>query len=101
MYYYHLDDPVISGNSKKTDAEIQEEILKELKLKGVASLIEDPSVSPKAKKAGEDEFRILSGYVNHKIQEIGKKIFQGEIGANPYQLGEDTGCDCVLFGTNR
>ena len=99
MYYYHLDDPVISGNSKKTDAEIQEEILKELKLKGVASLIEDPSVSPKAKKAGEDEFRILSGYVNHKIQEIGKKIFQGEIGANPYQLGEDTGCDyCPYHG---
>ncbi len=37
--------------------------------------------------------------MNHKIQEIGKKIFQGEIGANPYQLGEDTGCDyCPYHG---
>ncbi|NBH13952.1 helicase-exonuclease AddAB subunit AddB [Lachnospiraceae bacterium] len=99
MYYYHLDDPMIKGDAKKTDVQIQEEILKELKLKGVASQIEDESVSAKAKKAGNEEFRILSGYVNHKIQEIGKKIFQGEISANPYQLGENTGCDyCPYHG---
>ncbi len=99
MYYYHLDDPVIGGESGKTDAQIQEEILKELKLKGVASQIEDDSVSSKAKKADNEEFRILSGYVNHKIQEIGQKIFQGEISPNPYQLGDSTGCDfCPYHG---
>ncbi len=99
MYYYHLDDPMIKGEPGKTDVQIQEEILKELKLKGVASQIADDSVSAKAKKAAAEEFRILSGYVNHKIQEIGRKIFQGEILANPYQLGDSTGCDfCPYHG---
>ncbi len=99
MYYYHMDDPMIAGDSRKTDIQIQEEILKELKLKGVASQMEDESVSPKAKKAGDEEFKILSGYVNHKIQQIGRKIFQGEISAEPYQLGDSTGCDyCPYHG---
>ena len=90
---------MIAGDSRKTDIQIQEEILKELKLKGVASQMEDESVSPKAKKAGDEEFKILSGYVNHKIQQIGRKIFQGEISAEPYQLGDSTGCDyCPYHG---
>lgn len=99
MYYYHLDDPMIEGESGKSDAQIREEILEELKLKGVASEAEDPSVSKKTKRAGKEEFQILSGYVNHKIREIGQKIFDGEIAAKPYQLGEDTGCDyCPYHG---
>lgn len=99
MYYYHLDDPMIEGNSSSTDAEIQEKILEELKLKGIAGEIEDGSVSKKAKKAGREEFQILSRYVNHKIRDIGRKIFDGEIGAEPYQLGDDTGCDyCPYYG---
>ena len=99
MYYYHLDDPMIEGESGKSDAQIREEILEELKLKGVASEAEDSSVSKKTKRAGKEEFQILSGYVNHKIREIGQKIFDGEIAAKPYQLGEDTGCDyCPYHG---
>lgn len=99
MYYYHLDDPVVEGNSASTDAEIQEKILEELKLKGVAGEGEDPSVSKKSKKAGTEEFQILSRYVNHKIRDIGRKIFDGEIGAEPYQLGDNTGCDyCPYHG---
>lgn len=99
MYYYHLDDPMIEGESGKSDAQIREEILEELKLKGVASEAEDPSVSKKTKRAGKEEFQILSSYVNHKIREIGQKIFDGEIAAKPYQLGDDTGCDyCPYHG---
>lgn len=99
MYYYHLDDPVVEGNSASTDAEIQEKILEELKLKGVAGEGEDVSVSKKSKRAGAEEFQILSRYVNHKIRDIGRKIFDGEIGAEPYQLGDSTGCDyCPYHG---
>lgn len=99
MYYYHLDDPVVEGSSSSTDEEIQEKILEELKLKGVAGEPEDVSVSKKAKRAGKEEFQILSRYVNHKIRDIGRRIFDGEIGAEPYQLGDDTGCDyCPYHG---
>ncbi len=99
MYYYHLDDPMINGQRGMTDEEIQEQILEELKLKGVAGEEEDASVSRKTPKAGKEEFQVLSRYVNHKIQDIGRKIFDGEIGASPYQLGDQTGCDyCPYHG---
>ncbi len=93
MYYYHLDDPVVEGKPGQTDAEIQEKILEELKLKGVARQEEDASVSKKSKRAAKEEFQILSKYVNYKIQDIGRRIFDGEIGAEPYKLGDSTGCD--------
>lgn len=99
MYYYHLDDPMIEGDTASTEEEIREKILEELQLKGIAGEEEDASVSKKAKRARQEEFQILSKYVNHKIRDIGKKIFQGEIGAEPYQLGESTGCDyCPYHG---
>lgn len=99
MYYYHLDDPMIEGSSEQTDAEIKEKILEELKLKGVMGEEEDESVSKKAKSAGQEEFGILSKYVNYKIKDIGQKIFDGEISARPYQLGDSTGCDyCPYHG---
>lgn len=99
MYYYHLDDPVVDGTSEQTDAEIQAKILEELKLKGVASEEEDASVSKKSKRAAKEEFQILSQYVSHKIRDIGRQIFDGEIGAEPYQLGDNTGCDyCPYHG---
>ncbi len=99
MYYYHLDDPVVEGDFSSTDAEIKEKILEELKLKGVAGEMEDGSVSKKSKRAGKEEFQILSKYANHKIRDIGKRIFHGEIGAEPYQLGDSTGCDyCPYHG---
>lgn len=99
MYYYHLDDPVIEGDSTKTDEEIRREVFKELKLQGIAGEETDESVKDNAKRAGKEEFRILSGYVNHKIREIGQRIFEGEISANPYRLGDKTGCDyCPYHG---
>ncbi len=99
MYYYHLDDPIIEGDSTKTDEEIRAEIFKKLKLKGIAAETEDESVNAKTKRIGNEEFEILSGFVNHKIREIGQKIFDGEISANPYRLGEECGCDyCPYHG---
>ncbi len=99
MYYYHLDDPVIEGDATKTDEEIRKEIFQKLKLKGVAAETEDESVNAKTKRFGNEEFQVLSGFVNHKIREIGRKIFDGEIAANPYRLGEESGCDyCPYHG---
>ncbi len=99
MYYYHLDDPVVEGHSGKTDEEIREEIFKALKLNGVAGEVADESVSAKTKCAGKEEFKVLSGFVSHKIQQTGRKIFAGEIAADPYRLGDSTGCDyCPYHG---
>lgn len=93
MYYYHLDDPMIEGDAAKTDAEIREEIFKKLKLKGIAGENEDESVNARAKHVGAEEFGIMSDYVNHKIREIGQKIYDGEVSATPYRLGDESGCD--------
>lgn len=99
MYYYHLDDPIVDGDSGKSDAQIREEILEKLKLKGLACEEADASAGAKTKRVGREEFAVLSGYVNRKIQEIGQKIFAGEVSARPYRLGDETGCDyCPYHG---
>lgn len=99
MYYYHIDDPVVEGDSTKTDEEIRAEVFKKLKLKGVAAKAEDESVNARTKRIGSEEFEVLSGFVNHKIREIGQKIFDGEVAANPYRLGDEKGCDyCPYHG---
>lgn len=99
MYYYHVDDPVVEGNSNQTQEEIKEKILEELKLKGVTTEEADDSVSKKSQKAEKEEFQVLSNFVNHKIRDIGQKIFDGNIETNPYQLGDKTGCDyCPYSG---
>lgn len=97
MYYYHLDDPVVEGTKAQTEIEIKEKILEELKLKGVAAEEEDDSVSRKSQKAETEEFEVLSNFVNHKIRDIGQKIFEGDIEVNPYQLGDKTGCDYCSY----
>ena len=66
---------------------------------GIAGEEEDASVSKKAKRAVKEEFQILSRYASHKIRDIGRQIFRGEIGAEPYRLGDSSGCDyCPYHG---
>ena len=99
MFYYHIDDPVIEGTSEISDEEIKEKILEQLKLKGVGCDTEDKSVSKKSETAKEGQMRLLSKYVNHKIQTAGKEIYEGNISISPYMLGDKTGCDyCPYMG---
>jgi ATP-dependent helicase/nuclease subunit B len=102
MFYYHMDDPVIDVKGKEPEEIVKAKIQEQLALEGMAldgSAGVDSDVSKKSQKAGEEEFRILSDFVKHKIRTIGKEIYQGEIQAAPYSLNDKTGCDyCPYHG---
>ncbi|MFP3155096.1 PD-(D/E)XK nuclease family protein [Lachnospiraceae bacterium ZAX-1] len=99
MFYYHVDDPIVEGDASSSEAEIREKIFEQLKLKGMGSDATDTSVSKKSQQVADSEMQIISNYVNRKIQSIGSQIIDGNIKANPYLLGDKSGCDyCPYHG---
>lgn len=116
IFYYRTQDPMIDRQGGETPEEINEQLLKKLKLSGLVN--EDPEVvksmdtqigkdstiipvsynkdgSPSryASVATKERFHKLSGYVNEKIRDLGRRIVSGETGAVPYQRKGKTACD--------
>jgi ATP-dependent helicase/nuclease subunit B len=106
VFYYHVDDPII----KKQCDNLEDEILKELKLKGYAlkdkKLIKkmDNTLGPKvssniipasfkldeefsqnSKVLTQDEFEKLLLFIHEKCKELTIEILSGNFEMNPYQ----------------
>jgi len=115
LLYYHIEDPTIETSVELTEAQIQEELFKQLRMHGVVNAGEgiaeklDGSMADKSdvipverKKDGSfssrssvldgDELKIVSDYVNHKVRSIGREILDGKISMNPYEKGTAQAC---------
>lgn len=119
VFYYNIKDPVISGDGNEGDDKLRSEILKDLCMNGLASsdpdilkkldhtldpsanknsqvipvaLNKDGGLSRTSSAIDEEQFRILSEYVNCKIREIGSSILNGEALVAPYELGKKNAC---------
>lgn len=115
IFYYHIDDPIIETEEELTEEEIKELILAKLKLDGYVNadpqiyrdmdsgmqstskilpiaVNKDGTLRKNAKAVSTGQFRSISDYVNRKIAELGKRMMQGEISVNPYELAGDTPC---------
>ncbi len=115
MFYYHIDDPVIELEGSPSEAEIKEAILKQLKPDGIISSDQqvilamdgdfekksdvipveykkDGSLSAHSSVATEEEFAIMSEYVNQKIVETGNAIYQGNVEVAPLVEGQTGAC---------
>ena len=44
-----------------------------------------------------EQFHQISDFVNETIQNLGKRMIQGEIGAKPYEMGDRSACDYCDF----
>lgn len=111
VFYYHMDDPIISGNY---DAFIAEsEIFKKLKLKGYvlgdldivkkidmnigsssdiisAGITKNGELSKNTKALTKDEFSNLMEGIFKKCKEMTKNILEGNIDINPYKKSDGT-----------
>ena len=119
MLYYRVADPMVEGENLTTE-EINAKVLRELKMTGVVSESDeavrllDGEFSDKSdilplerKKDGnfsavssvisEENMRMVSNYVNHKIRALGREILDGTISVNPCELGGEHACTYCVY----
>lgn len=116
IFYYHIDDPMIDDDGEElSEDEIKEQIFAKLKLDGYVNsdplvyramdsgmqssskilpitVNKDGSLRKTSKAVTEEQFGVLSDYVNQKIAELGQRMMRGEIAVNPYELDGRTPC---------
>lgn len=111
LLYYHIDEPLVTGDYKETDDEINSKIMKELRMKGVVNddeaiigsldrkIDKESSVIPvKTDRSGSfsatadsvtlstEDLVMLTKYAEHKLIEVGRKALSGDITMNPIEI---------------
>ncbi len=115
IFYYHIDDPVVEGNGGESETEIYEQILEKLRPDGLinaertvyeamdngidgkskvipVTVSKDKTLSKASKAVTEEEFEVISAYVDRMMKRLGKRMVDGEVKAEPYQLKEKESC---------
>lgn len=106
ILYYHVDDPMVDSDTSDTNEQIQEKILKELKMKGLVNSEEDVyrlmddsfdkkscvipvdlkvdgSHSSSSSVVSKEDFEVISEFVSKKLCSLGKDILDGKVEAKP------------------
>ncbi|MBE7102736.1 helicase-exonuclease AddAB subunit AddB [Bacillus cereus] len=121
VLYFHIHNPIVEMKGDASEEEIEKEILKKFKMKGLvlgdadvvrlmdnklstgssdiisAGLKKDGSFSARSSIASEQEFNVLQKYVHHSFENIGKDITEGVIDIAPYKKGNKAACTFCNF----
>ncbi len=114
IFYYRIQDPVVPDED--SDEAVEKSILKELKLDGLvngdeevishlerdlsgASVLfpigrnKDGSLSKSSRALPRETFETVLRYAKKKESRMKQEMYEGEISASPYEMGDATGCD--------
>ncbi len=121
VLYFHVHDPMISSNTVLSEEEVEDEIFKSFKMKGLllgdeeavrlmdqsldsghskvvsAALKKDGSFYTNSSIASEGELGQLRNHVQKVFKQIGNNITNGIIDISPYKLKEKTPCTFCSF----
>lgn len=120
MLYYHVADPMVEAEGELAPEEINQRILRELKMTGVVnksdeavSLLDadfagksdilplerkkDGSFSAASGVMAEEDMTMISNYVNRKIRQLGRGILDGTISVNPCEFGSEKACTYCAY----
>lgn len=121
VLYFHIHDPFIQSPDLLTDDEIEEEILKKFKMKGLllgdeetvrlmdqklesgyskivqAGIKKTGEFYANSQIASEEEFHALRSYIRREFKRIGTEITDGNISIAPYKMKEKTPCTFCSF----
>lgn len=120
MLYYHIADPMVEDGADLTPEQINTKLLQELKMTGIVNqndeavrLLDteftdksdilplerkkDGSFSAYSSVIKEEDMRVVSNYVNHKIKQLGNEILQGTISVNPYEQNGNQACTYCAY----
>lgn len=114
MLYFKIDDPIIKGNSNITTEEIEQAIMKQLKMKGllladvklvremdntidgtsliIPARINKGDVLGKSSAASLEQFEMLRKYVRKLLKGLCSEIIKGNVSIKPYKKKGDTAC---------
>ena len=115
LLYYHVADPMVKEEKMMTPEEVNEKLLKELRMNGVVnsdekivSLLDqnfseksfvipverkkDGSFSAKSDLIEKKDYETVSKFVTHKIRQFGREILDGTIALNPCEQSGKHAC---------
>ncbi|BFL45778.1 helicase-exonuclease AddAB subunit AddB [Lactonifactor longoviformis] len=126
IFYYNIKDPVVDKVPGESLEDLNERILKNLRVNGLvtgekeilekmdqgfageppyissvvpAAFNKDGSLSRTSAAVNDYQFNILREYVDKKIRDIGTDILKGNVKVSPYQLGQKNPCTyCPYHG---
>lgn len=119
VLYFRVDDPIIKTKGDISDEEIEKEIMKKLKMKGllladrdvikemdreidgssniIPARINKDGTLGKSSAATKEQFDYLRGHVRGKLVELCQEMADGNIAISPYKKKSHTPCEyCKL-----
>lgn len=126
IFYYNIKDPVLNREDVKDVENPQQDILKKLKMDGIAGAepeilkmldrnlaagksVESLAVPVKytakgafasnSKVADQEQFSDMMKYVNCKAKEIGQKILNGNADVNPFERQKENACEYCPYSS--
>ena len=120
LFYFPMQDPMISSETQMSEENLQESIFKELALEGICnadseiirymdktcesrskilpvSYNKDGSLSKTSKAVSTEQFQQLENFVAEKTAQLGAEIMNGKIEVNPYAAAAKTACDYCAY----
>lgn len=116
IFYYNIQDPLVSKGEVQSPEDIDAEILRKLKMNGLVNselevirhldndiqkesdiipvvLKNDEVQEGRSSVANRERFEKLRSFVQKKLRAAGREILDGEIGTEPFKSGPRTACD--------
>ena len=121
MLYFKIDDPILKVQERKSEEEIEIEIMKQLRMKGLlladvklikemdheikgsslilpASINKDETLGKNSSVATAKQFSILRTYVRSLLKDLSTEILKGWVPIHPTKSKEGTACKyCSYF----
>ncbi len=120
LFYFPMQDPMISSESEMSSDEVEEAIFKAMSLDGICnsdtevirkmdkecgskskilpiSYNKDGSLSKASKAVSTEQFEWLESFVTEKTTQLGREIMEGKIPVNPYGTVQKTACDYCSY----
>ncbi len=121
VLYFHVHNPMINGDDITTIEDVEKELLKKFKMKGLllgnsqviqlmdsslttgssdivpAGLKKDGNLTARSNAASREDFGALQNYVRNLYQQSGDRIVSGEVEIAPYRLADRTPCQFCPF----
>ncbi len=115
ILYFRIDDPIVKGSVGTEEEDIEKEIMKQLKMKGLLladvkliremdrELEGDSLIIPARINKGEvlgstssvatdKQFKILQQHVKKLLMKLGEEMLQGNVSISPYKQKKFTSC---------